>query len=180
MGRPKGSKNTVTSKGKLNSNPMLQNTGSPAPINADPSLSSDLQAIKTGMEAEKEERSLGIKTPRRTQKRLLEEQEQQEAIRKSAEVFSVGGNLLLKFLAKRLPNPIPPTEEELEAFDQAVTGVVMKYLPTMGNWKEEIILGTVLIGIGLPRFIREKNNDQDQIIADYKAELEKLKNDKPE
>ena len=75
-----------------------------------------------------------------------------------SEVYGLGA-FILPMLCSRLPNPLPPTEQELQGFARVVTPLANKYLGQM-QYKEEINAGLFALAFMLPRLQKVNNYSQ--------------------
>lgn len=63
---------------------------------------------------------------------------------------------LLKIACARFPNPIPPTATELDLWNDATNRMLVKYIPRVGDWKEEVEFALVALIVFQPRLKPKK------------------------
>jgi hypothetical protein len=119
-----------------------------------------------------------VETPEQLEQRYREEKEirverrgrkpkaetQQADMLASTAVPAIG--LLLDFVAKRMPNPIPVEDSEKELIGKAVESVTRKYAPTLAGYSEEAALLFALAVFFVPRFITEGDGKETGSRAD--------------
>ena len=157
MGRHK----KITVQKKMNDH-TLEKTSSKlhpeTPVIPSDNVQEDVNRIITETTEKKLDQELPTTRKYTRRKAMIEEEEKQrQAIEATARSFAVVVYLGLNFLSSRLPNPIPPSEEEIEAINQAVTAEMAKLIPSVDRWKEELLLAGTLIMFFIPRLKRQKS-----------------------
>lgn len=92
-----------------------------------------------------------------------------EKLTELATSLSAMGGEMLKFVAKRMPNPLPPTDTEIETFMGASTELVKKYLPLANQYQPELVMLGFVIFFVTPRLMREKTSVESRIVKDAQA-----------
>lgn len=72
---------------------------------------------------------------------------------------------ILNLVVQRLPNPIPISEEEAGTFQAAVEAEMIKRLPAVTNWKEELNLAGSIGMILLPRLKKQKGGTNVHVVT---------------
>jgi len=115
----------------------------------EPEHSSPIGPLEEKYRADAEE----VSKPKRKYTRRAKPEDEEDPKEKIA-AFGSAGKLLLRFVAVRMPNPLPPSPEEENAFADALGEVIVKYLPSAGEYEAEATLGIVSLGFILPRIIK--------------------------
>lgn len=93
-----------------------------------------------------------------TRRKLKEDLQVKEDadIEETAQAFGFIGTLLLHFIARRMPDPLPPTEVELVAMNSATERLAKKYLKTGSKYAPEILFGGTVAMFGISRLSKPK------------------------
>ncbi|MFA6152993.1 MAG: hypothetical protein WC716_16845 [Chitinophagaceae bacterium] len=137
-----GKTGTVTSTGDT------QIDTAPATVNPIDDIKTEFENQKTGIEEQR--------TKRKYTKRQPKDAEPDADAAEKVQAFSDMGKVLLRMGCARLPNPLPPSEEEEKMFSDSLGKVIVKYLPAAGEYSAEVTLAIACAGILIPRVIKER------------------------
>ena len=111
-----------------------------------------------GLKKEFDAEAAAIKPVRKYSKRQTREDEEKAAkIESLKSDFNAFGGMLLDVMCPRMPNPIPPTEQEKELFGNAVGRIIEKYAPQLGGYDAELALAVAVLVVFAPRMKRTTN-----------------------
>jgi hypothetical protein len=96
-----------------------------------------------------------------------------EKLNELAASLSAMGGEMLKFVSARMPNPLPPTDTEIETFMGASTELVKKYLPLANQYQPELVFVGFLVFFVTPRLWKEKSSTiEDRLVKDAQAVID--------
>ena len=93
--------------------------------------------------------------PARRGRRSKAEAEQTAKIESLKHDFNAFGGLILEVVCPRLPNPLPPTDQEKQLFGNAVGRIIEKYAPQLGGYDAELALAVAVIVVFAPRMKKQ-------------------------
>lgn len=73
--------------------------------------------------------------------------------------FAMFGSMALELICARMPNPIPPTATEKEAWNGAFDLMAKKYIPMAGEYAPELSFGLAAAFILIPRAKKDVGPD---------------------
>lgn len=123
----------------------------------DPELKEKIEGLKEEAVEEKEAEK------KQRQKKKGAYTKKQERISELKGTLDGVTRLGLDFIAKRLPNPIPPSEIEISLISEAFSDVAIKHFSLFSKWSEEMALLIAISLFTIPRLIREKDESKTNI-----------------
>lgn len=111
-------------------------------------------------EAERPRRRYSPRKPKQPAEPSPEETAKRERVQGLRRNYAVLGGIVVDIACKRLPNPMPATDEEKELFGNALGAVIEKHSEELDAWGEEFALLFAAGVIFVPRFIVPKREPE--------------------
>jgi hypothetical protein len=134
--------------------PAIDGTGIKSTVDVD--LEKRKEELKQVINNEVPEKKERKKRVTKEEKLNLQSEETEKKKIEFIESVKGFGSMILNLVIKRLPNPIPLTEDESKSFDLMFSRVAFKYSDMLGSYQDEFGLLAVSIVIISPRIKKVK------------------------